>query len=287
VISSDLEPIIQHYNHLSKLDSQVRPHHAWMDTVSYPWSEYGKGAIDNSLWRTVYLSQEEEAKLAHLIRVPANSSDQTRAELDYMLELQKVRTSAEIKKAEYIANIGSWPNNINPEGPYYEENRQQLFYIASTIGTWYNPENFPVTTALLLRCIQDIRATEFRLKRHFKRPRPYHLEPGLKPLARINSPSFPSGHSLWAFTQAFLFAEIIPEKRDQFVAMAEQVRWSRELLGIHFPGDNEASRVISWHLLNSWHKNPLFLRDLEKARKEWAEKGGRFTIGEDSGHLAR
>src|SRR5690606_31825445 len=105
-----LEPISQHYKHLSKLDSQVRPHHAWMDTVSYPWSEYGKGAIDNSLWRTVYLSQEEEAKLAHLIRVPANSSDQTRAELDYMLELQKVRTSAEIKKAEYIANIGSWPN---------------------------------------------------------------------------------------------------------------------------------------------------------------------------------
>jgi len=74
------------------------------------------------------------------------------------------------------------------------------------------------TTQLLLNCIQDIRLTEFRLKWHFKRSRPYHLEPKLQELTKIKSPSFESGHTLWAFTQAFLFSEIIPEKRIGFVA---------------------------------------------------------------------
>ncbi|WP_341836124.1 phosphatase PAP2 family protein [Chitinophaga pollutisoli] len=265
-----LEPMSQHYKTLSTLNPQPDASRAWMDTIRYPWSEYGKGAQGNTLWRTVYLSPELERILPGLISPPANSSDQTRAELDYMLQLQQKRTPAEIAQAEHIANIGSWPNILNPEDPDYKENRKQLFYIATSVGEWYNDKNFPATTELLLKCIQDVRVTEFRLKWHFKRPRPYHLEPALKPLARISSPSYASGHSLWAFSEAFLFAEIIPEKRADFVKMAEEVRWSRELMGIHYPSDNEASRVISWSLLSAWYKNPAFVADLKKARKEWA-----------------
>jgi len=77
---------------------------------------------------------------------------------------------------------------------------------------------------------------------------------------------------LWAFTQAFLFSEIIPEKRENFIAKADEVRWSRELLGIHYPSDNEASRVIAWSLLKFWMNNPQFVEDLNKAKQEWAEK---------------
>jgi acid phosphatase (class A) len=222
--------------------------------------------------RTYYLSQEDEAQLPGLIKFPANSSDQTRAELDYMLSLQSKRTKQEIDRANYIANIGSWPTIINPTDPDYKENRKQLFYIASSIGEWFNDENFPATTQLLLNCIQDIRVTEFRLKRHFKRPRPYHLEPRLNPLTRINSPSFASGHSLWAFTEAYIFSEIIPGKRDEFLKKADEVRWSRELMGIHYPSDNEASRVIGWYLLKYWYNNPKFVADLEKAKIEWENK---------------
>lgn len=267
-----LEPVSQHYKTLSTWSLKPDNRRAWMDTVKFPWSEYGKGAQGNMLWRTVYLSPEDEARLPELIRVPANSSDQTRAELDYMLQVQQNRTPKEIERARYIANIGSWPNILNPEDPDYYENRQQLFYIATAIGEWYNDKNFPATTALLLKCIQDIRVTEFRLKWYFKRPRPYHLEPALKPLAKINSPSFASGHSLWAFAEAFIFAEIIPEKRAEFLKKAEEVRWSRELMGIHYPSDNEASRIISWHLLQAWYQNPTFVADLEKAQREWRDR---------------
>lgn len=264
-----LEPITKHYKILSSLSSEPNLTRENLDTSQYPWNEYSKSALSNSMWRTYYLNAEDEKKLPSYIFCPANSSDQTKGDLEYLLKLQNTRTKADTTKAQFIAQIGSWPNIINPTDPDYEENRSQLFYIASSVGDWYNSNNYPATTQLLMNCIQDIRATEFRLKRHFKRPRPYHLEPKLKPLTRINSPSFASGHTLWAFTEAFLFAELIPEKRDSFIAKADEVRWSREVLGIHYPSDNEASRIIAWHLVIDWSKNPEFKADFEKAKIEW------------------
>jgi acid phosphatase (class A) len=271
-----LEPAVKYYKSLGALNASPNPSRAWMDTIKFPWPEYSQNAITNSLIRTVYLNKEDEVKLPDLIHPPANSSDETRAELDYLLSLQNSRTKQQIDRAEFIANIGSWFNILNPEDPDYEENKKQLFYIADTIGSWYNYKNFPATTQLLLNCIQDIRVTEFRLKWYFKRPRPYHLEPKLQPLTRIKSPSFASGHTLWAFTEAYIFSEIIPEKRDLFLQRADEVRWSRELLGIHYPSDNEASRTIGWYLLKYWYNNPQFVADLNKAKEEWRAKKSIF-----------
>ncbi len=272
-----IEPISEHYKTLVNLNGEPNLLRGNLDTISFPWKEYSKGALGNSLIRTYYLRAEEEAQLPYFIKCPANSSDQTKADLAYLIKLQNIRTTADTTKAQLIAQIGSWHNIINPTDPDFAENRIQLFYIASSVGDWFNPDHFPATTQLLLNCIQDIRVTEFRLKRHFKRPRPYHLEPNLKPLTRISSPSFASGHTLWAFTEAFVFAELIPEKRHDFIKKAEEVRWSREILGIHYPSDNEASRVIAWHLLNFWMKNPQFVADFEKAKIEWQLKSQQYT----------
>lgn len=268
-----LEPESPDYQPLSTLGSASSKDRQALDTIRFPWTEYSKGALGNALWRTVYLLPADEIKLPALVKFPANSSDQTKAELDYLLNLQTNRTKQEIERAEYIANIGSWPNIMNPTDPDYQLNREQLYYILSTAsGHQYDYKNYPATTVLLLNCIQDIRVTEFRLKQIFKRPRPYHLEPGLQPLTRINSPSFPSGHSLWAYTEAYIFSELFPEKRKEFIKAATEVRWSRELLGIHYPSDNEASRIIGWYLLKFWYNNPQFVADLQKANAEWKNK---------------
>jgi len=268
-----LEPVNNVYKHLREKSPFPNKERQAFDTVQFPWLEYSKGALGNALWRTVYLSARDEARLPALITLPANSSDQTRADLDYLLTLQNNRTKQEIDKAEYIANIGSWPNIVNPTDPDYIENRQQLYYIVNTAsGKKYDYKDYPATTLFLMNCIQDIRVTEFRLKQHFKRPRPYHLEPALKPMTRINSPSFPSGHSLWAYTEAFIFSELLPAKRQDFVKAAAEVQWSRELMGIHYPSDNEASRVIAWHLIKCWMNNPQFVTDLNKAKAEWTGK---------------
>jgi acid phosphatase (class A) len=268
-----LEPVSETYRLFEGKNTLPDKERQALDTVQYPWLEYSKGALGNALWRTVYLSPEDEALLPGLIKLPANSSDKTKADLDYLLTLQNSRTKQETDRAEYIANIGSWPNLENPTDPDYVGNRQNLYYIINTAnGKQYNYKDYPATTVFLMNCIQDIRVTEFRLKQYFKRPRPYHLEPSLKPLTRINSPSFPSGHSLWAYTEAYLFSELIPEKRQEFIKVAAEVRWSRELMGIHYPSDNEASRIIGWYLMKYWYNNPRFIADLKKAKAEWGKK---------------
>jgi acid phosphatase (class A) len=261
-----------HYKTLARLSSNKSDERKALDDIKFPWAEYSKSAISYSFFRTAYLTAADEAKLSALINYPANSSDQTRAELDHLLALQNSRTPEQVRRAEYIANIGSWPTIIDPQDPDFKENRSNLFYIAKDIGDWYNPDNFPATTKLFMNCIQDIRVTEFRLKKHFVRARPYHLQPKLQPLARINSPSFPSGHSLWAFSEAFLFSEIIQGKKDNFMQKAEEVRWSRELMGIHYPSDNEASKVISAALIKFWYNSPQFKKDMEDAKAEWTSK---------------
>lgn len=268
-----LEPPSPAYLAIAVLSSTPNEDRKDQDTIRYPWAEYSKGALGNALWRTVYLLPNDEKQLAGLVKFPASSSDQTRAELDYLLKLQNSRTQQEIDRANYIANIGSWPNILNPTDPDYQANREQLYYILSTAtGKQYDYSRYPATTTLLLNCIQDIRVTEFRLKQFFKRPRPYHVEPRLQPLTRINSPSFPSGHSLWSYTEAYIFGELFPQKRQDFIKVAAEVWWSRELLGIHYPSDNEASRIIGWHLLKYWYKNPGFIADLKKAQMEWSSK---------------
>jgi hypothetical protein len=67
---------------------------------------------------------------------------------------------------------------------------------------------------------------------------PITWNPNFQPLARIKSPSYASGHKLWAFTETYIFSEIIHEKREEFLQRADEVRWSRELLAIHYPSDN-------------------------------------------------
>lgn len=271
------EPVQNHYKTLAALNASRNNARANLDTVEYPWTEYSQGALTTSLVRTVYLSKEDEARLPGLIKPPANSSDQTRGELDFLLSLQNSRTKEQIERAQYIANMGSWFNILNPTDPDFEENKKQLFYIADGVGDWYNYRNFPATTKLLLNCIQDIRVTEFRLKYFFKRPRPYHLEPALQSLTRIKSPSFASGHTLWSYTEAYIFSEIIPERRNEFLAKADEVRWSRELMGIHYPSDNESSRIISWYLLKFWLNDSQFRADLAEAKKEWQLGKTRFS----------
>jgi acid phosphatase (class A) len=113
---------------------------------------------------------------------------------------------------------------------------------------------------------------EFTVKYKLLRPRPYHLESKLQPLARINSPSFTSGHTLWAFVQAYTWSLIVPEKKDQFLALAEEIRMSREIMGIHYPSDNEAARKIAFQMVALYKLNDTFKADLKQARQEWKSK---------------
>ena len=195
----EIEPPTNHYGSLAKYNLAPNPERAWMDTIYFPWNEYGKSALSYSIYRPVYLTQDDERKISLLAKskLPANSSDQTKAEMDYLLNLQNNRTEKDIEKSEAIAYIGSWII-LNPSDQYNQKNQNNLFYVAQPLGEWLNYDNFPMIGNLLYKSLWDIRITEFRLKKEFRRPRPHHLNRKIE--NSIDSPAFP-----WLSYKIFTF----------------------------------------------------------------------------------
>jgi acid phosphatase (class A) len=268
-----LAPVSDHYKDLQQYSAAVNLQRAWMDTIKYPPAEYGN-SITFLLVKPYYLSPDQVSALSMTVNPPANSSDQVRKELDYLLDLQTKRTAEQIKRVEFLGDIGYWPQiNLLPTHDSYNQNLKDLFFEGrELLEDNVNAKNFPTISKLLQGVMQDMRIMEFTIKYKLLRPRPYHLEPTLSPLTRINSPSFASGHTLWAFIQAFTWAQIIPEKQNDFIILAEEIRRSREIMGIHFPSDNEASRQVAYKMTQFYWKNPVFQKDLKNAIQEWNSK---------------
>jgi acid phosphatase (class A) len=268
-----LAPVSDHYKELQSISAGPNEQRVWMDTIKYPPAEYGTSIV-YLIVKPYYLSDAQVKELSERVKLPANSSDQVRKELDYLLELQNKRTPEQIQRVEFLANIGYWPSiNRVPSHASYAHNLEDLFFEGrELIGGHVNAENFPKVSKLLQGVMQDMRIMEFTIKYKLLRPRPYHLEPMLKPLTRINSPSFVSGHTLWAFLQAHTWSEIVPEMQPRFIALAEEIRRSREIMGIHYPSDNEASRQVAYKMLQYYFQNATFKKDLKEAILEWEKK---------------
>ncbi len=267
-----LEPAKNHYKTLQELDGAPNLLRETLDKISFPPAKFSSGSLIYTMITPVYLTPNQVTELKGSIQYPANSSDQTKAELDYLLEWQKKRTKAQEDRAlNVLAPIGYWPHaDILETHPRHKQNLDYLFYEGKTVmGDKTTAKNYPATAKLLKGITKDMRLMEFTVKYHLLRARPYHLEPKLKPLATISSPSFASGHTLWAYIQAFAWSELIPEKRKEFLEVAYEVGESREIMGIHYPSDEEGARVLAHKMLTKMSLNEEFRKDLEAAKQEW------------------
>lgn len=265
-----LESATAHYKTLQEFSGSENQQRAWMDTIRYPPAEYGSSIL-YLLTKPYYLSENQVKTLTESVEFPKNSSDQVRKELEYMLDLQGKRTSDLLTRVESLAHIGYWPSiSLIPTHPSYEQNLKDLFFEGQEVlGKNITAQNFPKIAKVLQGVMQDMRLMEFSIKYKHLRPRPYHLEPKLEPLARIHSPSFVSGHTLWAYIQALVWSKIIPEKQQEFMALAEEIRRSREIMGIHFPSDNESARQVAYQMLTYYFKKETFQNDFKEAEREW------------------
>lgn len=267
-----LEPAKAHYKTLQKLNAKPNPERAKLDEISFPASEYSSGSLIYTMAAPAYLASSQVENLKNSVQYPANSSDQTRAELDFLLDWQKKRSQAQVDRSvNFLAPIGYWPHiAVLKNHERYNSNMEHLFYEGRAVmGDKCTPENYPHTAKLLQGVTKDMRIMEFTVKYHLRRARPYHLESYLQPLARMRTPSFASGHTLWAYIQAFTWSELIPSKRAEFLELAYEVGESREIMGIHYPSDEEAARILAHRMLTAMWENPEFRADLAKAKAEW------------------
>lgn len=267
---SPLDAPQNHYATLQQLNAEPRPG-VPLDTLVYPPESYHNGTLLFALAKPHYLTSEQVDFLVGEVHFPANSSAQTRAELDFLLDLQHKRTDAQTERVLEIGKIGYWPDaNYLPTHRSYQKNLEHLFFeCREVLGDTCTAEKYPATTDLLRGIMNDMRVMEFAVKYRLLRARPYQLEPRLEPLKKIGSPSFASGHTLWAYLQAFTLAELLPEHRTAFLDLAYEIGFSREIMGVHYPSDEEAARQLAHRMLwLMWHTE-RFQQDFRTARAEW------------------
>lgn len=202
---------------------------------------------------------------------PANSSLRTRAELYYLVELEKSRTEEDIRRYHFMSGI-YYNLNIHPGDTTYEHNRNNLFYIGHSIGTWFNPKTLPLTADLMANVWRDANYFIWALKYKYARIRPYMLDPKLKNLEEANAPSYPTGTATDSYIQAYIFQELAPQFADIFVSDAYDMSQSREVIEVHYPSDVEGSRILARQLVNKLFQNKKFFSDFENVKKEWASK---------------
>lgn len=254
------------YKELARLDGS--PVDEAVDRLRFPFDQ---AKADRRLSLTpVYLDQSVWEKI-RIADPPANSSKQTRAELDYLLRLQQHRTPEDIRASLYMAKV-YYNSRTQPADSAYARYRRNLFHIGRSIGTWFNAENLPVTADLMANVWRDASYFIWKLKYRYARVRPTTLDPAIKNLEVTEWEAYPSGHAANSYVNAYVFSELAPEFTDVFVKDAFDMAHSREILGVHYPSDSEASRKLARQIVNQLFQSEKFRRDFERAKQEWEVK---------------
>lgn len=269
-VAPALTPERAHYARLAGLSAAPAPGGTSLDAQRYPLERWG----DLYNWRLLkarYVTAPVEAFTP--LTVPANSSAQTRAELDYLLDLQARRTARDREWCLKLAGIYHHPLISNPADARYGPNRDNLFFVGRDLGPSFRRELLPKTAELLAHVYRDAMIYMVELKLRYARPRPHHLDPRIEADdTTIPHGSFPSGHSFASYVNAGVLARLAPATREALFTRAHELAWSRELLGVHYPSDSEAGRVLAGDFVRFLFENPAFVRDFEAVRHEWARQ---------------
>lgn len=256
-----------HYQQIAGISPKAK-NPSPIDTLRFPYDPVvGERRLN---LKPIYLT-DLSADQFQLPPVPDNSSPQTLADIAYLYDLQQKRTAEEVRASLYMANV-YYNLRLTPKDTAYARYRKHLFHIGRSIGTWFNPDDLPLTADFIANVWRDASYFIWVLKFKYARVRPYVLDKRLKNLEETNWAAYPSGHAANSYINAFIYAEIAPEFTDIFMKDAYDMAHSREILGVHFPTDSEASRIFAWQFVQKLFAKENFRRDLAQVRKEWAAK---------------
>jgi acid phosphatase (class A) len=264
----ELTPARGHYRQLQKFDTRPSAPDMEVDQLKFP---YDPVAGDRRLsLKPIYLQdvQTDDFKLPEM---PANSSEQTRMELNYLLGLQKQRTPEDVRSSLFMANV-YYSTRVKPTDSTYARFRRNLFFIGRSTGTWFHPDSLPKTANLMASVWQDASYFIWSLKFKYARIRPCKMDPAIKNLEVTEWAAYPSGHAANSYINAYIYQELAPEFTDFFIKDAYDMAHSREIIGVHFPSDSESSRIFARQFVNKLFQNEKFRKEFEEVKKEWAAK---------------
>jgi acid phosphatase (class A) len=187
---------------------------------------------------------------------PAVDSATNQAELAELHRIESTRTSAQVIAAKA------------------DEAEEDMFAYKSVLGIGFTPEALPITAELGMHVKNEQSVAGGALKAVFARPRPYQADKTLHPACALTEApnSYPSGHALTGYLEGLTLAELLPEKRTEILARADDFAHNRLVCGVHYPSDVEASRKVAYLVFGYMLATPKFQRDLAAAKEELRAK---------------
>jgi len=103
------------------------------------------------------------------------------------------------------------------------------------------------------KLIKDSAPVILELKKHHNRPRPYELDKKLTAfkMKSMETPSYPSGHSVQGMLIGKVLSDKYPRSRKGFMATAKNISYSRRVARAHYKSDSK----IGEELGNSMYKH--------------------------------
>ncbi|MEJ1970518.1 MAG: phosphatase PAP2 family protein [Rhizomicrobium sp.] len=141
-------------------------------------------------------------------------------------------------------------------------------------GIALTPDNARKLAALVARAGRDTGAATNVAKDHYKRLRPYKVDPVdpakvCEPEAELDgSYDYPSGHTTWGWTWATILAELIPDHAAAILARGRAYGESRAVCGAHNYSAVQGGWLSASATLAAVRATPAYQADVAAARAE-------------------
>lgn len=138
-------------------------------------------------------------------------------------------------------------------------------------------EALPATWALLTLVQHEGDTAADGSKVYFARIRPWGVDATLPNCdagaGKKPTRSYPSGHATLGYSVGTVLARLMPDKAGAIMARATDYALSRQICGVHFPSDTEASHALGSVVATRLLLDPAMQPKIEAARNELAHLG--------------
>lgn len=135
-------------------------------------------------------------------------------------------------------------------------------------------KTLPATWALLSTIQNDANFAANLSKEHFARTRPWGVDATLPncDAGKGKKPTrgYPSGHSSLSYSVGWALAQLLPSKSQAILDRAHEYALSREICGVHFRSDTDASHVLGTYVASLILADPRLAARVAAARSELA-----------------
>ncbi|HAF96527.1 MAG: hypothetical protein A2021_01805 [Elusimicrobia bacterium GWF2_52_66] len=197
---------------------------------------------------TVYYLAPAQLALEQFPPPPLPGSNADKADIAAIRDWQQKRTQAECVRA------GAAPD------AYYSD----FFGSVSPF-----PTPLPADAADFFNRVRaDTDTAASVIKKRYQRPRPFRRDEGLTTcIDKAGGYSYPSGHAAISRMFALILSSLLPGRRAQFLARADEAALDRVISGVHHPSDIEAGKRLSDSLYAQLSGVPSFRRDIDALRR--------------------